>query len=68
MRTCTTMIYTNGATSRYAVLRGKMKGRAFDAHTAETVAVYELTDELPNYSEMTARHATKQAPAVRWQA
>ncbi len=69
MRTCTTMIYADGHTSRYAVLCGKMTGRAFDAHSAEVVAVYILRHgEQPDYHAMTAAHATKDAPAVRWQA
>lgn len=78
MRTCTTMIYTDGTTSRYGVFRGKMIDRAFDLHRAELIATYDLTGEEKTrvyfdgryefYRETTARHATKDAPAVYWQA
>jgi hypothetical protein len=62
------MIYTDGTTSRYAVMRGRMKGRSFDGHSADIVAVYTLVGSQPDYRAMTAKHATKDAPAVRWQA
>jgi hypothetical protein len=68
MRTCTIMLYTDGKVSRYAVMRGPMRGKAFNAHAADIVAVYESTEAGPDYAAMTARHATKEAPAVRWQA
>jgi hypothetical protein len=68
MRTCTLMIYTHGATSRYAVMRGPLRGgRVFDSNKAEIVAVYEIVGQ-PDYRAMTAKHATPEAPAVYWQA
>jgi hypothetical protein len=68
MRTCTVMTYTDGTTARYAVMQGPMRGRYFDSNRADIVAVYTLTGEAPDYRDMTAKHATKAAPAVRWQA
>ena len=75
MRTCTAMLYTDGKTSRYGVFHGRMRGRSFDSGTAEIVAVYEFTVDsydplyrMSLYRELTAKHATKKAPAVRWQA
>jgi hypothetical protein len=67
MRTCTVMIYTDGTTSRYAVMRGPMRGKTFDSNAATKVAVYELTGAKPDYVAMTARHVTPHAPAVPWQ-
>jgi len=69
MRTCTGMIYTDGKTATYAVMRGPMAGRAFNARAAEIVARYELgPGETADYRAMTAAHATLDAPAVYWQA
>jgi hypothetical protein len=68
-RTCTTMIYTDGKVARFAVMRGPMRGRVFDAHKAEIVAVYECgPGQRPDYAKMTAKHATREAPVVGWQA
>ena len=67
MRTCTVMIYTDGTTSRYAVMRGPMRGGTFDSNVATKIAVYKLTGAKPDYVAMTARHVTLQAPAVQWQ-
>ncbi len=66
MSTCTMMIYTDGTISRYAVMKGLMKRKSFNAHNATTIAVYEITS-TPNYVDMTSRHATIEAPAVPWQ-
>lgn len=71
MRTCTTMIYADDKVSRFAVLVGRMKGRAFDAHTATRVATYELPaghSWAPGAFERwcTLSHATAAAPAVYW--
>ena len=70
MFTATTMLYTDGTTSRYAVMVGPMKRKAFNAHAADIVAVYELTAKASEnlYRELTAKHATASAPAVYWQA
>lgn len=79
MRTCTTLIFTDGSRSRYAVMQGKMKGRYFDAHSANIIATYDRPSQVGGiferataletlYRELTAIHATKEAPAVRWQA
>lgn len=65
--TCTTMVYTDGKISRYAVMVGPMKGRFFNANKAGIVAIYEIQGE-PDYRAMTARHATEAAPAISWQA
>lgn len=73
MRTCTVMVMTDGTRSVYSVMRGKMKGRYFDAHSAETLANYEIeaTGKAhvvgQNEMTMTARHATDDAPPVPWQ-
>jgi hypothetical protein len=68
MRTCTIMAYTDGTTSRYAVLRGRMRGGAFITSDAEEIVTYTLVGERPDYAAMTAKHATKDAPPVYWQA
>lgn len=80
MRTCTTMIMTDGTNTHYAVMQGPMRGRAFDAHSADIVATYVrtrntslsylegLTEADQLYRKLTAAHATPKAPAVRWQA
>jgi hypothetical protein len=70
LRTCTTMIFTDGTNSRYAVMRGKMRGKAFNAHSADIVAEYDFSHPVTeaDYRTMTAKHATLQAPAVYWQA
>jgi hypothetical protein len=69
------MTYTDGRVCRYAVMRGKMRGRYFDAHSATVIAVYEENgrplspaDHHADYQAMTAKHATQEAPPVRWQA
>lgn len=79
MRTCSTMIFTDGTNSKYAVMRGPMRGKTFNAHAAEIVAVYErrCTDtnsfaarvaDIQDYErKITAKHATREAPAVHWQ-
>ena len=67
-RTCTTMVYTDGTTSKYAVMQGRARGNVFYSRDADVVAVYTLVNEQPDYRAMTARHATPQAPAIRWQA
>ncbi len=74
MRTCTTMIYTDGTKSRFAVMRGKMRGKYFNAHTAEIVATYETAatgnvDAMVTLEKkLTSQYATEKAPAVYWQA
>jgi hypothetical protein len=60
MRTCTVMIYTDGTTTRYAVMRGPMRGKTFDSNAATTIAVYELTGAKPDYVAITA--LTRDAP------
>jgi hypothetical protein len=79
MRTCTTMVFTDGRNRRFAVMRGRMRGRLFDAHSAEVLATY--ADVAPTNLSFTASvealrrveraytatHATKDAPAVYWQ-
>jgi hypothetical protein len=69
VRTCTCLIYCNGKTRtrKYAVMQGRMLGRAFDLSTAEIVATYTTVGETPDYVALTARHATPKAPAVYWQ-
>jgi hypothetical protein len=59
----------------FAVMRGKMKGRAFDSSSADILATYKLDGEDGRlqgdwdvlYRDLTAKHATKEAPAVYWQ-
>ena len=68
MRTCTTMICTDGSTTKYAVMQGPARGKVFYSGKAEIVAVYTLFKEQPDYHAMTAKHATLEAPAVSWQA
>lgn len=69
LRTCTTMVYTDGTTSRYAVMVGPITKRgAFNAQRADIVAIYELVKQAPDYKAMTAKHATTVAPAIFWQA
>lgn len=68
LRTCTTMIFTDGHNSTYAVMVGPMRGKGFRSDRAEIIAMYDLTDKIPDYRGMTAAHATANAPAVYWQA
>ena len=69
LRTCTTMVLTDGTTSYYAVMVGPVskRGQVFHSGDAEMVATYKLVNEKPNYRAMTARHATAEAPAIAWQ-
>jgi hypothetical protein len=69
MRVCTIMIYTNGVRSIYGVFRGYMRGRKFDAHSAEHVDSIEVTGPITDsfYRDTSARYATKSVPAVYWQ-
>ena len=69
LRTCTTMLMTDGTTSIYAAMRGPMKGKAFNSHRADIIARYRHTRALApfDYAAATARHATADAPAVDWQ-
>jgi len=77
--TCTTMIQTNGTTSVYGVFVGPMGGRYFNARKAHRIATYtrqstsggmmQRIHDIETFErEMTARHATIDAPAVYWQA
>lgn len=69
LRTCTIMRYTNGTRTIYDVMRGKMRGRYFQAHSAEVVGHFEVVGGKPaDYLAMTAAYATVEAPAVYWQA
>lgn len=69
IRTCTVMRYTDGHRTIYDVMRGPVSkyGDTFYAHKAEVLASYTLIDERADYAAMTARHATEDAPAVKWQ-
>ena len=67
LRTCTVMVYTDGKTSRYAVMQGPMGRKGFNCNRADIVAIYEIQGK-PDYAVMTAKHASVQAPAVHWQA
>ena len=80
MRTCTVLTYTNGFRRTFTVMRGKMKGRYFDANSAEVLAKH--SDMAPTglnwpasveqlrkaERDLTAQYATTAAPAVKWQA
>jgi hypothetical protein len=69
--TCTTMIYTDGTNTRYAVMRGPMGKKSFNMRKAVTVATYDVKANAlrpADYRAMTAAHATVDAPAVYWQA
>lgn len=69
MRTCVLMYYTNGRSSRFAVLRGPMIGDAFDAARADVVHIHETTEPPTTelYRWLADRHATPDAPPVYWQ-
>lgn len=70
IRTCTVMVYADGQRSVYHVMRGPVSkyGDTFYAHEAETIATYTIpANERPDYADMTARYATPDAPAVKWQ-
>jgi len=65
------MTYTDGTTVAYGVFQGRMKSRkCFDVHSATLVASYQCTEKPSDklYRFFTAKHATKEAPAVSWQA
>ena len=80
--TCSTLILADGATGLnvYAVMIGPMRGKkSFNAHTADIVATYKVQSDrslslMESVARMdkllrdlTARHATANAPAVPWQ-
>jgi hypothetical protein len=73
LATCTTMVFTDGTNSTFAVMRGPMGKKYFKAHKATVVALYTRTSTgnagalAAIETEMTARHATVDAPAVYWQ-
>lgn len=81
MRTCSTMIFTDGSTMTLAVMRGPMKGKSFNAHRAEIVGRYNVLSPRADLSltarvdylkrlerNLTALFATDDAPPVDWQA
>lgn len=68
-RVCTVMLQTDGRTTLYGVFRGRMRGKAFDLATAEHIGSATYTDgRTPDYTELTAKFATPEIPAVYWQA
>ena len=69
MRTCTVMQFTNGTNSHYIIMRGRMCGKAFDAHGAKIIGHFDVQGPIgPDaYRTMTAAYATSKAPAVYWQ-
>src|SRR5436190_13066518 len=78
MRICTVMVSCDVQIARYAVMRGEMCGERFDERHAEVVATYDVERtydfepfaarvETP-HCELSARHATEDAPPVPWQA
>lgn len=71
-RTLTMMVYTNGTTSIFHVLRGSLSkaGKSFNAAKAEHVATHEHRGRFDSshYRQWTAAAATLDAPPVPWQA
>jgi hypothetical protein len=62
------MVYADGrGNAAYAVMRGKMIGRAFDCSTAETLAIISGDGSDRFYREASKQYATKDAPPVYWQ-
>ena len=73
LATCTVMVMTDGTISKYAVMVGPMGKKYFNAHKAKTVATYVMPSTGSHIAielferEMTAKHATAEAPPVPWQ-
>jgi hypothetical protein len=74
------MVFTDGTNSTFAVMVGPMRGKYFNASKAARIATYNgpvnnsrsfeaRVKHIQDFErELTAKHATPQAPPVPWQA